>query len=280
MGKRGPHGVNGGNKEADPMNLDNVFKGIDFEINFDTEDFDFMTEGADDFTQIQAQENVRIMRPRLDVVNERHISLFENAEEFANQIDLTPGSRTFAWLSGSFIFGDLVEALITARNVTVKKLYITSLSFSQDNVDSLKNVLDYMGDELETMVLIFSGYQYSHDKFTLIPYLYRTLDNPRNNVQIAFGRFHCKVITIETCMGNYITMHSSANLRSSNSVEQIMIEINNKELHDFNANIMQGIVDHFGTINHDAPYQKLKYYEYKQSWEIAKMMAAEAEGGE
>ena len=277
MGKRGPHGENGGNRQADPMNLDNVFNGIDFEIDFDNDDFDFMTEGADDFTQIQAQENVRVMRPRLDVTMMQHTLMFENAEEFAKQIDLTPNSRTFAWLSGSFIFGDIVEALMTARNVLIKKLYISSLSFSQDSIDSLRNIIDYMGDDLELMALIFSGYQYSHEKFNMVPYMYRTLDNPRNNVQIAFGGWHTKLITLETLLGNTITIHGSANLRSSNSVEQIMVEINNFELHQFNADIMQNIVDRFGTINKDAPYKALKRIEGKAAWEISKMMAEEGE---
>lgn len=277
MGKRGPNAIGVKNTQADPMNIDNVFKGIDFEIDFDNDDFDFMTEGADDFTQIQAQENVRVMRPRLDVTTMQHTLMFENAEEFAKQIDLTPGSRTFAWLSGSFIFGDIIEALMTARNVLIKKLYISSLSFSQDSIDSLRNIIDYMGDDLELMALIFSGYQYSHEKFNMVPYMYRTLDNPRNNVQIAFGGWHSKIITLETLLGNTITIHGSANLRSSNSVEQIMVEINNFELHQFNADIMQNIVDRFGTINKDAPYKALKRIEGKAAWEISKMMAEEGE---
>lgn len=275
MSKRGRPGENGGNKEADMMNLDNAFPDVSFEVDFDNDDFDFMTEGADDFTQIQAQENVRIMRPRFDVTTIQHTVMFENAEEFARQISLAPGSRTFAWLSGSFIFGDIIEALVTARNVTIKKLYISSLSFSQDSIDSLRNVMDYMGDDLEALVLVFSGYQYSHEKFGLVPYIYRTLDSPRNNVQIAFGGWHCKLLTLETLYGNTITIHGSANLRSSNSVEQVMIEINNKELHEFNANIMQNIVDRFGTINKDAPYKALKRIEGKAAWEISKIMAEE-----
>lgn len=269
-------GRRGFNKEATPNELDNLFKGIDFEVDFDTDDFDFLGEPSDRFSEVSPQENIRIMRPKADGSNANQIQMFENAEEFAKQISLESGSRTFAWLSGSFIFGDLIEALITERNVLIKKIFITSLSFSEENIDSLKNVLLLMGDQLEKMVLIFSAYQYSHEKFTLVPYLYRELDNPLNNVQIAFGRWHSKIITMETCLGNTITIHGSANLRSSNSVEQIMVEVNNKELHDFNAEIMQGIADKFGTINHGAPYQKLKKIEYKQSWEISKMMAEQA----
>ena len=34
-----------------------------------------------------------------------------------------------------------------------------------------------MGDDLERMVLVFSGYQYSHEKYNLIPYMYEELDD-------------------------------------------------------------------------------------------------------
>ena len=279
-GVLGRGGFVGANAEANPNELDNLFKSIDFEIDFDTSDFDFLSdEQADRFADIEAQEHVRILKPKADGTSLEHHVMFENAEEFARQLSLVPGERTFAWLSGNFIFGDMVEALITARNVTVKKLYVTSLSFSRDNIDSLKNVLTLMGERLENMVLIFSGYQYSHEKYNLVPYMYRELDNPLNNVQIAFGGWHTKIITLETCMGNYITMHGSCNLRSSNSIEQIMIEINNKELHDFNAGIMQNIADKFGTINHGAPYQRLNRLENKQAWEISKLMLEEKGSG-
>lgn len=178
-GVLGRGGFVGANAEANPNELDNLFKSIDFEIDFDTSDFDFLSdEQADRFADIETQEHVRILKPKADGTSLEHHVMFENAEEFARQLSLVPGERTFAWLSGNFIFGDMVEALITARNVTVKKLYVTSLSFSRDNIDSLKNVLTLMGERLEKMVLIFSGYQYSHEKYNLVPYMYRELDNP------------------------------------------------------------------------------------------------------
>lgn len=200
--------------------------------------------------------------------------MFENAEEFVDQIDYSRSGRTFAWISGNFIFGDIIEALISRRNVRVKNLYIASLSISQENIDSLKNVMLYMGDELEKLVLIMSGYQYSHEKFGLVPYMYDQLDDATNRVQICFGGWHTKIITLETTLGNTITIHGSANLRSSRSIEQIMVEVNNKELHDFNAGIMQTIADRFGTINHKAPYHALKRIEGKEAWEVSKQWQA------
>ena len=117
-------------------------------------------------------------------------------------------------------------------------------------------------------LFLFSGYQYSHEKYNLVPYMYSELDDPLNRVQIAFGRWHAKLITMETVTGRTITIHGSANLRSSNSVEQIMIEVDNRELHDFNAGIMEDIADRFGTINTGAEYTKLKPIEAKEAWEI------------
>lgn len=242
---------------------------LDFELDFDLSDFELVGLGDSLLDDSAPQENVRILKPRLDVKTVSHNVLFDNAEKFAQQLDLTPGSRTFAWISGSFIFGDIIEALITSRRVGVKKLYITSLSFSQENIDSLKNVMLLMGDELERMVLVFSGYQYSHEKYGLVPYMYQELDDDKNRVQIAFGGWHNKIITLETVHGHTITLHGSANLRSSNSIEQIMVEVDDRELHDFNAELMENIAEYFGTINYNAPRQRLHRIEGKEAWELS-----------
>lgn len=239
---------------------------FDFDLDFDLGDFDLVGIGEDS----APQENVRILKPRIDASEISTETLFENAEEFAQQIDLTPGSCTFAWVSGTFIFGDVIEALLTRRNVGIKKLYITTLSLSQENIDSLKNVMIYMGEDLERLVVVMSGYQYSHEKFGLVPYMYDQLDDGSNRTQIAFGRWHNKIITMETMLGHTITMHGSANLRSSNSIEQVMVEIDNRELHDFNVGIIKHIAEHFGTINYNAPKTDLHYFQGWESWDLTK----------
>lgn len=247
---------------------------FDFDLDFELSDFDLI-----EMDESEPQENVRILKPRMDVREVTTKALYENAEQFARQIDLTPGHRTFAWVSGTFIFGDIIEALITARNVGIRKLYITTLSLSQENIDSLKNVMMYMGEDLERLVLVMSGYQYSHEKFGLVPYMYDQLDDGTNRVQIAFGRWHNKLITIETVLGHTITIHGSANLRSSNSIEQVMVEIDDRELHDFNVGIMEHIAQHFGTINYNVPRDKLHYYQGWESWDLTKGKRPQRRGG-
>lgn len=253
---------------AEKNNEQNTFS-LDLDLDFDLSDFDLIDAMASTIGETP-QPQARILKPRMardDEVFSR--VMFENAEAFAEQINLDPGARTFAWVSGNFIFGDILEALIRKRRVGIKRLYIASLGMSEENIDGLKNVMLLMGEELERLVLVVSGYFYSHYKYDLVPYMYDELDDGTNRVQIAFGGYHAKIITLETVLGRTITIHGSANLRSSNSIEQIMIEVDNRELHDFNADIMDGIAQKFGTINYNAEMHKLHRLEGAEAWAIS-----------
>lgn len=254
-------------KPVKPAQSESTLFDIDFDLDFDIADFQLIDRMTEDIGETPEPQG-RILQPRVEMGEILHKVMFENAEEFADQISLDPNVRTFAWISGSFIFGDIVEALVTRRRVGIKRLYIATLSLSQENIDSLKNVMLLMGDDLEKLVLVVSGYQYSHEKFNLVPYMYEELDDGTDRVQIAFGGYHAKIIAIETVYGNTLTIHGSANLRSSNSIEQIMVE-QNRDLFDFNAGIMDGIAARFGTINHKAEKHKLHRLEGQEAWQAA-----------
>ena len=213
---------------------------VDFELDFDLDDFT---------TSIMEEESpTRILKPRIDTNAIRHHVTFSNAEEFADAIDLQPGARTFAWLNGNFVFGDILEALAMKRNVLPKRIYISTLSISQENIDSLHNIVTHTPG-FEKLYMLVSGYFYSHEKFGLVPYLYDQLD-VGNKTQIAFGNYHGKIMAVETQVGNTFVLHGSANMRSSNSIEQIMFECNDDELFQFNADIIGELCDRFGTIDH------------------------------
>ena len=265
--KRSPNEARRAKKAKKPVFKLDLGLDLGLELDFDADDFDLIDDSKPR-DRGKPQRDVRILKPSLDASGLFERATYENAEAFARQIDLTPGSRTYAMVSGSFVFGDVVEALITARNVGVKRLYICSLSYNQENVDSLKNVMMLMGDALERVVLVFSAFQYSHQKYGMVPYLYRELDDEKNRVQIVFGRWHAKIITMETVLGHTITIHGSANLCSSNCIEQIATEIDNRELHDFNAGLMDRVAERFGTINHEAEYSRLRAMPQKEAWEL------------
>ena len=237
--------------------------GIDAELDFDLSDFQiFDTDTGGFLDESKAQK--RILQPRIDVRDISHKVLYESAEKFAQQIDLRENARTYAWVSGNFIFGDIVEALVATRNMFPRKIHICSLSISQENIDSLKNVM-ISCPELEKLTIVLSGYFYSHEKYGLVPYMYQELDDDENRVQIAFGGYHAKVIAIETIYGNTLTIHGSANLRSSNSIEQVMVE-RGRDLYEFNAAIIEEIASKFGTINHNAPRNQFHRIEGEEAW--------------
>lgn len=215
---------------------------IDFgDLDFDLDDFDFEDHGVDTRT--------RILQPRIDTGILTQTVNFSHAMELAEKIDLSGKTRTYAWVSGSFIFGDILEALWRRRNIDIKELSMVSLSISEENIDSWAGLLAQAN--IEKFNLVCSAYFYSHYKYDMIPYLYQQIGNdPR--VQIAFGAYHMKIITLETHHGNTLTIHGSANMRSSMNIEQIMVEPNNRELHEFNARMIGDICDRFGTINHEA----------------------------
>lgn len=47
--------------------------------------------------------------------------------------------RADAFIAGSFIFGDFIEAFMTINHAITSKMTISTLSMSQENVDSLHN---------------------------------------------------------------------------------------------------------------------------------------------
>lgn len=241
------------------------FLGFDdqsmFDLDFNVADFNLLDNDSD----AQPEKQDRILQPRIDKDSVTNHVMYENAEAFAEQIDLDPNVRTFAWVSGSFVFGDIIEALLFKRGVVPRELYICTLSISQENIDSLVNVMDT--GYVERLVLVISGYFYSHEKFKLVPYMYEQLDQYGDRVHIVFGNYHAKIITMRTVLDHYITIHGSSNMRSSNSIEQMMLE-QSKELHEFNAAIMDRLVERFDTINHNAPPTKLKRLEGKKSWQV------------
>ena len=171
---------------------------------------------------------------------------YSHAQEMADDIEIPEdGERLFSIMSGRFIFGDLIEALFVKHNWHTKKLKIATLSISQDNIDSLQNLLD--GGYVDSIELIISDYFYSHERHNLglMKYLYENLDNGRLSVSVA--GIHTKITQFIINENQRIVMHGSANLRSCDSIEQLVIE-NCQELYDFNCTWMDQITTDYATI--------------------------------
>lgn len=168
---------------------------------------------------------------------------FKFAQDAVREIDLQAGCRYFLLVDGTFIAGDLIEALIVEKGLNVKTLTISTLSLSENNVDSLALLLD--NDHVENLNLVVSDYFFAHERHNLIPYIYQELDK-NDCFQLASAGTHCKIALIETETLK-IVIHGSANLRSSSNIKQIVIE-ENPELYDFNFQCQSWILEKYKTI--------------------------------
>ena len=216
---------------------------IDFG-NIELPDLDldlFAGPGDDDDKRMET----RYMKPyRPDTFRQEDI-LYENALTLAKHLTLEKGQMANVIVSGAFIFGDFIEAYITHHMAKVKRMTISTLSLSQENVDSLQNLLD--NGYLDHLDLIISAYFYAHERHALVPYLYEHLDH-QNRFQLSVCGSHMKTVHFETTGGKKIVIHGSANLRSSDNIEQFTIE-ENPALFDFYEEVTRKIIDKFKTIN-------------------------------
>lgn len=209
----------------------------DFDVDFNLDDFDLQI-GSFDLES-------RYMKPKLHKQLPDKCIKYEYAQKMAKDMIISKGDRYNIIISGNFIFGDFIEAYVVEHNVKVKKMTISTLSMSQDNVDSLANLIN--GGYVDEMNLIISHYFYSHERHSLVPYIYKNLDVD-GKFQLAVAGTHTKTCIIETEDGLFITIHGSSNLRSSRNIEQFTIE-ENEEYYKFLNEYQDTIINEFKTIN-------------------------------
>lgn len=206
--------------------------------NFDVPDLDLDNFDLD--LDAEADTANRYIKPRLVPMKERQI-MFKHAAALANEIDLTERSRYNCIVSGSFVFGDFIEAFMVRNNCKAVRMTITTLSLSQENVDSLATLMQK--GYIDRLDMIVSDYFFSHERHCLIPYMYQELDID-NRFQLAVAFVHTKTVHFETLGGKKIVIHGSANLRTSGNVEQFTIE-ENAELYDFYDEAFRPIIERF-----------------------------------
>lgn len=214
-----------------------------------------------------------VQPPRVREVPDHQLR-YEDAKKLANDITLVPGFYGIAIISGSFIFGDFIEALIVERKLYAQELTISTLSMSQNNVDSLAGLIE--GGYIGKLNLTVSDYFYSHERHELIPYIYEKLDVYPDVFQLAVAGTHCKYCLLETSHGNKIVVHGSANLRSSGNVEQICIE-ENPAAYALFMESSRNILTKFATINHQQPHKNLKPLRHQKLWQQVVAAVAVAE---
>ena len=221
-------------------------KNIDDDLISDIGNFDIPELDIDlfDFCPDEiAETESRYIKPKLVPMRNEQV-MYSNAQKFVKNLKFAVGDRYDCIVSGSFIFGDFIEAFMTENNCRAETMTISTLSLSQENIDSLHNLIvhDYIGE----LNMIVSDYFYSHERHFLVPYMYDMLDIA-DKFQLAVAFVHCKTVQMRTVGGKHIVIHGSANLRSSGNCEQFTIE-DNKELFDFYTERFEPIIQNYATI--------------------------------
>ena len=215
--------------------------------DFGSFDFDIDMDGFD-FSQAEESSQTAIYtRP---VVKRPKTVCYDRAEDFARDIVLDNNLETFAYVSGDFVFGDFMEALVDLGKLSARRMCVQTLSLNDENIDSIRNIVEW--EQVERLDVVLSDYWYAHErkKGGLVGYLFDEWDLPGLELHVAFCRNHAKVWTVETRSGNALTVQGSANLRSSDNIEQLHISPD-KGLHDFCAGYIRGLVEEYDVVRQE-----------------------------
>jgi len=220
-------------------------KNNNFELQDDFDlSFDFAMPDFDSFDD-DFEFETRYIQPNAPQHIEEHFLKYDRAEKLAAEIKLSKNCRYFVIVNGTFYFGDFIEAVIRQYNFHVKKMTISTLSLNENNVDSLQLLMEK--GFVDNLDLIVSDFFYAHERRNLIPYIYKELDID-NRFQLAAVRTHTKMCIFETHQGAFICIHGSANLRTSDNLEQIVIE-ENESLYRFNDEWQSDVIEKYKTID-------------------------------
>ncbi|MCK9172017.1 MAG: hypothetical protein M0O99_00855 [Desulfuromonas thiophila] len=216
------------------------------EFDLDAFDIDFEFEGLFQDSDLPPSSRIKtktLLRryPRTPM----HQVRYRNASDLARQTpDLQPNEAMHVLVAGAFIFGDYLEALMVEKNYYAEELLIATLSLGQENADSLHNLIT--GGYCDHISLIVSDYWYAHEVRGGkggVAYLEKTFGD---RLKLAAAGCHTKVTLIRTRCGKHLVMHGSANLRSSQNIEQFVLE-NSQELYQFHREWMSRILDGYST---------------------------------
>lgn len=154
----------------------------------------------------------------------------ENAAQILPHLPTDETERLHALLRGDFVLFDLIPAIIGALG-PVGHLRIATLGMSAANAAGLARLL--ASGRVERLTLVVSHYFQQVDKTTTYPEVCAAL--APHGVTPVVTRNHAKVILLPfRDRPDRLTLEGSANLRSSDNVEQLCV-FNSAITHDFHA---------------------------------------------
>jgi len=128
-----------------------------------------------------------------------------------------PGGRTHCILRGDFVLCELIPAITRARGPALD-VHIATLGMSTANAQCLAELR--ARGQIGALTIICSHYFQQVDKATT----YREVAAALAGVgRLVVARSHAKVICLPTAAGDHFVIEGSANLRSSDNLEQMVI---------------------------------------------------------
>ena len=211
---------------------------------FENNDFDLLADFDDDLMDDDDFSESKYIKPRQQKQFPSNYIKFPNAQKLAKKIDLQAKENLFCIVDGSFVFGDFILAFLHYHNIKAVRMDISTLSLSMHNIVGLENFIKK--GYIDNLNFLIGYYFYAHERKGLMEALYERLDF-ENRLQVSVCRNHMKCITILTDRGNKIVIDGSANLRSSDNLEQFSLEFN-PEKYDFITNFNDKLLEEFKTI--------------------------------
>ena len=160
----------------------------------------------------------------------------ENAAPLVDALPAGPEDRTHCVLRGDFVLCDLIPAIVR-RHGPLGHVRIATLGLSTANAQSLAALVT--AGRIAQLTLVVSHYFQQVDRTTT----YREVagELARIGARLAVTRNHAKILLLPFAVApGFLTaraplvIEGSANLRSSDNLEQIAI-FADPELHDFHA---------------------------------------------
>jgi len=141
----------------------------------------------------------------------------ENARVLLEHLPEHPDDRTHAVLRGDFVLCDAIPAILAARG-RCPHLHVATLGLSAGNADQLARLV--ARGMIGQITLVVSHYFATVDKATTFREVAARLEGV---AEVKVTRNHCKVICLPTERGDHLVIEGSANLRSSDNIEQIVM---------------------------------------------------------
>lgn len=214
-------------------------------IDFEDNNFDLLNDIDDDVLNDEDFETEsRYIKPKKQKILNSKCIKFLNAQQLVKKIDLKNEEDIFAIVDGSFFFGDFILAFLHYHNIKAERMDVSTLSLSMHNIIGIETFMKK--GYINNINFLIGYFFYAHERNNLIKEMYNSFDVD-NRFQLAVCRNHMKCVTILTDKGNKIVIHGSANLRSSDNLEQFSLTFDSAK-YDFLTEFNDKIIKEFQTI--------------------------------